>query len=369
MDKQTSLAKSGNDLLSRKWLLALLLWILTNPLPLLAQSDSLNQQINTGKDPVGTASPSVEGGRKSKALSIRYNVITQYTIQSTPHLPELSASSAEVRRLNEFELKLRVPLILKPRNKLILGFTYKLEEYNFKDPESLDSDIDTNLEDKNLHVLAMDLNLLTSLNDRNYFLGRVRASLNGDYATNDFPITHYTKFMLTAAYGWKFNPQHALAVGLSFNYTLGRPSIYPIVIWNKTINQKWGFESILPARFMLRYGLSPRSILLLGYEIDGNSYHLTVNQPPLSGFPALELRRSDLLTKITLEQELYDFLWFSIDTGYRYNINFDLAKDNSFNNEPIVSNEVSGSLFFNISLFIVPPKKLATKYLKDADIN
>lgn len=327
-----------------------------------------NDQISTGQDPKGMATPSVDGARKSKALSFRYNVITAYDIKSESHLPGIEDATARVRRLNEFEVKMKIPVILKPQTKFIIGLKYQLEEYNFEDPSDLDNDINTNLEDKNLHVLAIDFNLLRSLNQSNYYMLRARLAVNGDYGEGDYPLTRYMKFMASGAYGWKLNSKNSLALGLSLNYTLGRPSIYPILVWNKTFNERWGFESVLPARFFLRHNVSDKTILVAGYLLDGNSYHITVDNPPLSEFQALELRRSDLMGKISLEQEIYDFLWFGVDVGYRYNINFDLSKDNSFNNEAILSNHVDPSFYFNISLFVVPPKKLATKYLKDSSI-
>ena len=330
--------------------------------PVHSQTDD---QISSGQDKAGTASPSVEGNRKSKAISLTYNVISNYEIRSISHLPGLEDSEAQVRRLNEFEVKVKAPIVLKPQIKIIAGFKYQLEEYNFYNPKNLSSGVDDNLEDKNLHVLAMDLNYLRSLDDRRYMLARVRFALNGDYGEGDFPLTNYLKVMASGAYGWKLNPRNSVALGLSLNYTLGRPAVYPIVIWNKTWNEKWGFESILPARFLIRHNVNDKFLLLAGYELKGNSYHITIDSPPLSEFRALELRRSDIMAKVTLEREIYDFLWISADVGYRFNINFDLSKDNSFNNQAILSNSVDPSPYFQISLFVVPPKRLATKFLKE----
>ncbi len=332
---------------------------------LLSQVDSTSNQISTGVDPIGTASPSTLGSRKSKGLSLTYNLITKYSIDSNSKLQGVPDSEATVRRLNEFKLKINAPVIIKPDKKLIIGIRYQLEEYNFKTPAGLDNDINTNLEDKNLHALGINVNWLKSIDDRNFYILRVGAALNGDYSGGEFPITRYVKAQLSALYGWKYNPNSSLGLGLSFNYTLGRPAIYPVVLWNRTFNPGWGFESLLPARFFLRHNISERTIILGGYEVQGDSYHITIDSPPLSDFPALELRRSDIMPKIIFEQEIYDFLWFGLEAGYRININFDVAQDNSFDNRAVLENEVSSSGFFNVSLFVVPPKKLSSKFLKE----
>ena len=71
----------------------------------------------------------------------------------------------------------------------------------------------------------------------------------------------------------------------------------------------------------------------------------------------------NLLTKITYEREIYDFLWFGLSVGNRFNIAFDLSEKNTFlnRNTPQVTNELKNAIFYQASIFLVPPKKWRNK--------
>ncbi len=315
-------------------------------------------------DTIVYASPSVVGARRSKGLSVNYSIISSYTVESTTKIDGLEDATAEVRRLNELKIKLNAPLVLKPATKLILGVRYQLEEYNFENPQMLVDDVSKNLQDRNLHALELNFNLLTSLNERNFFLVRGAWALIGDFSKGPEPITRYLKYQASAVYGWKYNPSTSFGVGLSFNYTLGRPAIYPLLLYQKSFNDSWGLSTVFPAKVTFRHSFSEKTIILMGYELQGDSYHINIDDPPLANFPGLELRRSDLVPKITLEREIYDFLWMELTLGYRLNLNFNLSEDNSFSNEIVLENQVSASPLLSFGIFLVPPRKMATRYLK-----
>ena len=197
-------------------------------------------------------------------------------------------------------------------------------------------------------------------------MSKIGAQVNGDFnETGPLPLARFFKYTASGLYGWKKDEFTAWGIGLYFSYTFGRPAIYPAFLWNKTFNEKWGIEALLPASFFLRHNLTNKSILLAGYDVDGESYHINIDDPPLSAIKTLELRKSEVKLSLTYEQEIYDFLWFSVATGYRLNINFDLSKDNSFSNAKIVDNDINNTPYFSISLFAVPPQKLSTKFIKD----
>jgi hypothetical protein len=60
---------------------------------------------------------------------------------------------------------------------------------------------------------------------------------------------------------------------------------------------------------------------------------------------------------VSLRQEIYDFLWFSVNAGYRYNINFNIADSNHnrsatnfFGREYLLESNLDNAFFFNVSL-------------------
>src|SRR5690606_31041710 len=113
-----------------------------------------------------------------------------------------------------------------------------------------------------------------------------------------------------------------------------------------------------------RNTLSEKSFLLGGFDVEGDSYHIAIDSPPLNTIKTLELRRSDVRLLLTFEQEIYDFLWLGISGGYRFNINFNLSENNHFSNDFILKNDIENSPFITLSIFAVPPKSLQEKFSK-----
>ncbi len=347
----------------------LLCVLLHNFWPLAMEAQVFSDTVNLNPEPkiaksVKYDSPSVVGGRRSKALTIGLMLLPAFDIRSVSRIEALEDANIQVKNLEVVGIKLKIPIILKPRTKLIFGFGYRYEEYNLREEQPQPA-VFANLKDKKLNSLDFNLFLSRAIAPNRFLIMRGGVQFNGDYGQNKFPIARYTKYIFSGIYGWKKNKYTFNGVGLYFNYNLGSPSLYPAFVWNKTFNEKWGIESILPAKINLRYNFSEQSILVASTEIEGSSYHIVLNDPPLSAFQALELRRADILNAITFEQEIYDFLWFSMSVGYRHNVNFDVSEDNKIGSATIIDNQVGGGPFAQISLFVVPPGKLTTKILKE----
>ena len=314
-------------------------------------------------------SPSVEGDRRSKGIKVSYNLIAPFTIESVPTVPDLGEGSARLRKLEEIEFSLRFPISWKGRTTIAAGIGYLYEEYNFVDPASLSYGLYTKLENKHLNSLDGQVFVLHALNNRTFIGSRFGIELNGDYEDNELPFRQQAKASVAAVYGWKANPYTVYAFGVYYSYTWGRPSVYPVIVWNQTFNKRWGVEAVLPQSFRLRRNLSEKTIFLLGARVSGRSYHILSNEPPLADYPYLELRNSNANLFLEFEQELYDFLWFGATAGYRYNINFNVAEENSFSSSRIIENKVGPSPYFSLSLFVVPPRSLLNKPLSPSRTN
>lgn len=300
-------------------------------------------------------SPGVEGDRRSKGIQISYNHIASFDIVSLPTVAGIGAAEARLQKLEEIEFSLRLPVLWKGRTTIAAGVNYLYEEYNFIDPSALSYDFYTNLQNKHLNSLGAQVFLVYALNERAFIGSRIDIELNGDYEDNYLPFRQQAKGSVAAVYGWKTNPYTLYGLGAYYSYTLGRPSVYPVFIWNETFNERWGVEAVLPQSFRIRRDFSKETILLLGTMVRGRSYHVLSEKPPLKDYPYLELRNSNAYLFLEFEQEIYDFLWFGLTGGYRYNINFNISEENTFSNSRIIENEVGHSPYFNVSLFVVPP--------------
>jgi hypothetical protein len=303
------------------------------------------------------ASPGVRNMGKSRGIVVGYERLPQFDIESKSDHPEIGNGRGRVRRHNKFFVRALAPVINKPQTKLIVGIDHKLEEFNFESMTPDAYSLYNNLEDKNLKSVGLQMAYLRSLNEVNFYLVRAKLELNGDYTRDNVNVSDYLKTTVDIAYGWKRSPDFAWGIGLQMGYTFGRQRIYPGIIYNRTFNDKWGVESIFPANARLRYNVSEKTLLYTGYRIEGASFNLFANDPPLSQFNDVELRRTDIKGLLRLEQEIYDFLWFAVEGGFRQYYRHRLY-DEVGSRDELIKNDLAGAGYIGIELYAVPPRKL-----------
>jgi hypothetical protein len=305
--------------------------------------------------------PQLEGMARSKGFNISYERVFHSKITSTSSDTAVGNSTADINTNNKFDVFLRLPVWNRPGLKVILGAHYHLEEFNFKNSGLLKYDLYKNLHDKNLKSLGANMNILKPLNPISYIGVRMLAEFNGDYSSKEFPKTSFLRYSIAAIYGKKPCPTRTWGLGFYYNYTFGRRSIYPVLLYANTFNKKWGIEALLPANFKVRRNLSEKTLLYFGYEAEGGAYHLQFTNPPLGTINNLELRKSNVRLGVDFEREIYDFLWFGISGGLRTPIGFNLARHNE--RTPVIRNKFSPSPFIEFNIFIVPPRTLENKII------
>ena len=70
----------------------------------------------------------------------------------------------------------------------------------------------------------------------------------------------------------------------------------------------------------------------------------------------VELRETEVRLRGRWEREIYDFLWFGAEGGYRYNNAFDVFDRRNGRNK-IIDNKLAGAPYFSVELFLVPPRR------------
>ncbi|AKQ46678.1 hypothetical protein TH63_15280 [Rufibacter radiotolerans] len=310
------------------------------------------------EDPEELANPSVVGMGKSKGIIIRYERLPRFGIWSEGKQEGVRDAEAKVLKSNRFEFKAYAPLVNNPHFKMVLGGSYFIEEFNFSDPESEDYPLYQRLEDKNLRSLDGQLIMLKPLNNKNYLIFRVKGELNGDYGKHSsVSLKRYFRTSMEAIYGWKKSPYLSYGVGAQLGYAFGRQTIYPAFLYNRTFNDKWGVEALFPANVTLRRNLSEKSLLYLGYKIDGATYNINIDTEPFNQYETVEIRKSELKARLRWDREIYDFLWFGLETGYRYNHRFNVYDGRNKTANPLIENHIKDAMFFNVELFLVPPRR------------
>ena len=305
----------------------------------------------TAKEKVEFCEISIDGQSRPKGLVISQEFISNHGISSTSGDAE---TFGRVRSARRRSIKLKAPIINNPGFKLVAGFKYKVEDVFFEEQYLRSSNFYSDLENKNLKQLGASLYAVKPLRGNTYLLMRASASLNGDYGKHNSPTKDYLKYSIAPMIGWRKSDKMSYAFGVAYSENFGRISVFPIVAFNKTFNERWGTEILLPLKAKLRYStLDKKNFLYLTSEIKGSTYNVAFNSGK-SGY----LNNTELRHLVTYEREIYDFLWVSAEAGLRSNLNFSLSETADHRNSVVISNRLNQSFFAGFSIFLVPPKKM-----------
>jgi hypothetical protein len=304
-------------------------------------------------DENGYCIPSIRGLPRPKGLEITQQRVLDYRINSSIR-DSAAIPSEEISQNRKWTFALRVPIVNHERFKLATGIKYTVEEFRFEEANTIDNSFQRHLEDKPLRSLRSTWYVAKPFKGNKYLLGRAGVSLNGDFV--DRTLTAYFKGFASALYGIKASNSKTWGVGLSYSYTLGNLAVYPLFLYNKQWSPKMGIDMLLPVNIKLRYVPNEKNVFYLQNKLEGDNYN--VDFEPLQNQP-LFLGKSDFLSFLTYEREIYDFLWITASAGYRSNINFDLSNRDEFinNKTPYINNELGPAFFYRMGIFIVPPKK------------
>jgi hypothetical protein len=126
-------------------------------------------------------------------------------------------------------------------------------------------------------------------------------------------------------------------------------------------SKKWGLEMLLPARLDYRRNINDKNLLLVGYEVQGNTFRIN-NDGDIYNLPfnEMEMRRAELRFRATWEHAFTPQIWLSLQAGYRYNYSFKLDNGDFyrpfFDNTPyLMETELTNPAYFNISINWVSP--------------
>jgi len=300
--------------------------------------------------------PNVFGLPRAKGLIVKYERVMDFGITSTGQKDSLGDGQGEVRRNRRWEVQLRLPIVRNPGFKMAVGFRYFNEEYEFEEDDPA-YPFYQSLQDKPLKSIGGQIFMAKPFKGNKYLLLRLSGDFNGDYTLDDEPLSDFLKFSIIPLFGWKTNPYTAYAVGVAYSNDFGRQQVFPVFSFIQTWNQYWGIEALLPSKVRIRYTPNDKTNIYGGAELNGASYTVRLDDPVLSEFSTLNLRKSEIRFLLNLEREIHDWLWFGIQAGVRTNIQFNLREDNTRNATEIIDNDFNAAFVFNTSIFIVPPRR------------
>jgi hypothetical protein len=321
---------------------------------LLFNLDTLAQQSMFACSDSSFCIPGVIGLPRSKGLVIKNEVVKDYKINSVSSDGNGSAEG-EVSKNRRWEFTIRAPILNKDQFKIAVGFNYFVEEYRFENSQNLSFPLYTDLEDRSLKSLKSTLYFVKPTRTNRYYLMRISGSLNGDFRRSFENNEKYLRFSISPLIGWKKNEYLSYAFGFAYSYSFGRRTIYPLIAYNKSFSAQFGIESILPLSIKLRYNTkNQKNYFYQKTELNGANYNLQLDA---TNNAQVYLEKAEIRFFVTWEREIHDWLWFGIDAGVRENISYDITDSPNLNAKLLTENTLNTAFIYNISLFVVPPRK------------
>ena len=287
----------------------------------------------------------------TKLISIGYEMqlpfhLTSISVNNVTKT--INTTDTHVNSFSGLRVGLNTPIISKSSFILNLGLTFWNTQVSVQHPERSIFFQRIN----SMNSTGLNLTAFKPLNDKQFLIFQVNADLSGNYGNLDGQTFKAITYSGTAIYGWKKNDNFMWGLGVTRTYRAGQLLHIPVILYNRTFNPTWGIETTFPAKLNVRRNFSPTSYLMLGYEIEGNTFYLgQINASDIF------LRRGELKPRITFETKLTGFIWLSAQAGLRYNWRFDAynTQNPTANENRVFSNTLGNPLYFNVSLNFVSP--------------
>jgi hypothetical protein len=303
------------------------------------------------------------GQTPMKIISLGYDLQTAHALQIDPFLPGGPEASENITNTRGLRLGINYPIYSKNDLLVNLGFNYAASNYSFETPAlETDNPLFQALDNNGLSTLGFTATIFKPINIKRYFIIQFGANLNGDYALSNIQALRYTRYTASIIYGIKPNDRKMWGFGATRTYLGGALNYLPVYYMMYTSeNKKWGLEMVLPARFQYRRNIDDKNLLLLGWEVEGNTYRINNDGDPY-GLPYndMELRRAELRLRATWEHALTPQIWLSAQAGFRYNWSYDVDRDDFFrsfgDDTPyLVETDLGNPAYFNLSINWVSP--------------
>ena len=372
--------------------LLILLWA-WSPVHVIAQSSDSTQTPKTNEeedfsmyDEVSFAdqsarrycSPKIEGLSPAKLISIGYDFQAGYGLGAgdfTTKNGETTWVPDSVRVLNSRGIRLgfNIPVISRTNLVWQMGANYWEQRYAMEglngEPLASPHPLLKTLSENGLRTMGVNTTLFKPLDDKRFLLFQGSADLNGDFSPLGLMPLKYLKYSAALVYGIRPNEKKQWGLGLARTYRVGELNYIPVFLFNWTdASNKWGTEILFPARAHVRYTVNPRHMLFGGFELEGQSYRLWNQNMTPDKFREedLEIRRGEIRLRAMYEFSLKDFVWLSVQAGYRINYRYEVDRlvggqeiyraFGLLSDAPyVMENRLGNPLYFNISLNLVSP--------------
>jgi hypothetical protein len=298
--------------------------------------------------------PGVINQSPGKGASITYVLNPDYSLHSIN-----TDDRRQVSRNERFEAKVKLPLVVRPAFKAMLGLKYGLERFHFTDLESSDFPLLKRLSNSELKVAEAAAYFVMPINDKYYTALRMSASYNGDYSEVVNFDRRYALYRVAAVWGVKKRQDLEYGAGLMYSSRYGHSTLVPFAFYNRTFNEHWGLESTLPVSIKARYNFNERLLTLFGTEYSSQRYALAVPEPISNPFlnhtekAPYVYRNASLDLTSSWYYHLRGWAWLQFKVGYSFNLASEATHISSGTTYNLHSNR---KLCGMLTLFFTPPR-------------
>ena len=296
--------------------------------------------------------PGIRNTTPGKGLSITYFLHPRYRLQTETNDETVRA---QLERRERLDVKLKIPLWNRERTKFLLGLYHSFEKYDFEMERSINTPFLDAIDGRRLKRSRMTAYYFRALNDKNYLAFRIGASYNGAYDKLINFDERYAVYRGAVILGIKRRVDRELALGVLVTKNFQRVLPLPVVIYNRTFNERWGLETAVPAQALIRRNFSETSMITMGYEYFSSAYSLDVYDRGLENPTDYVFKSSAIKFSTAYNQRLLtSWTWVRFEAGYALNFDSRFIEVGNIDNR--VAAAPSNSFFISVSVFLSPPK-------------
>lgn len=305
----------------------------------------------------GFVNPRILGMAPAKGLAFTYEILPGSQISSVSTQQAIGNGTGQIDFNRRLQLKIGIPIVLKPGVKLTASLDYRTERFSFDDFEQTDYLLYQNLEGKRLHSMAAAIRVFKPTRGKRYYTLQLKSRLSGDINNPRHGLGDFMDISISPLMGWKESPYLNWGLGLQYTYRAdGGHSLFPAFMYNQTFNKRWGIEALLPANIKIRRNFSEKARLYASAALKSARYYVMFeefSQEPVS------LSWSEARIGLTFEREIHDWLWFRGAAGMRLplGLDLDLESNQLFQRNTLIQSNSGMTPYVSAGIFLVLPKK------------
>lgn len=342
-----------NQLNSKVLRLFLLIYAIFLSLPIITAQQVptfLIDDIELHMEDVGCiCSPGVINKSRGKGLLIQYGVTSGG--RYTPDQVDAGIAPSNVNRVGLLKVRLKIPLLVKPKTKFLVGVDHFREKYHFDFVQPKFEEELRLINGTTLKASRITGYLIQSLGETNYIGVQARLGFNGNYQplvdTDDF----YSQYRISALWGIKKRDDLEWGLGIFYSNNFNRQRILPFLLYNRTFNERWGIEAAFPVSILMRYNFNPRDLILFGPEFVSYRYAIKNDGPGRDFY----FRHSEIQLAAKYEREITPWVWASVHGGFQ--INFDSEFENAADPSEVFEPDLRTGVFLKFGIFLSPPDR------------